>query len=187
MIQRFRLPIDVHVGRTGELVHLANCCMACSGSVSLELLYHRKPAVVLYWVNRWAYRVQGLFRRVRYITLVNLLAAETIDCGGPIDFDPDAAGAESVPYPEYLTCQDKSPHIAAHIVRWLTDAAEMGRRRGQLDSLRKQIARGGASARAAEYLLAHCRPRPTVTRCHRAAVVGTASLPDFAAHRSPTP
>jgi len=30
----------------------ADCAMACSGSVSLELLYHTKPTVILYHVSR---------------------------------------------------------------------------------------------------------------------------------------
>src|SRR5262249_5553244 len=37
------LPIDVHLRKTPELIHAADCCMAVSGSVSLELLYHTKP------------------------------------------------------------------------------------------------------------------------------------------------
>ena len=68
------LPVEVHVGRTPELIRVAECCMACSGSVSLELLYHEKPTVVVYWVSRTAMRIQRFFRKSRYITLVNLLA-----------------------------------------------------------------------------------------------------------------
>src|SRR4051794_38444252 len=40
------LPIDVFVRRTPELIHLAHCCLAVSGSVSLELLYHTKPTAI---------------------------------------------------------------------------------------------------------------------------------------------
>src|SRR5690606_35686969 len=32
------LPVDVYVRKTPELIQAADCCMACSGSVSLELL-----------------------------------------------------------------------------------------------------------------------------------------------------
>ena len=39
-------------GKTPELMRLADCCMAVSGSVSLELLYHTKPTVILYWISR---------------------------------------------------------------------------------------------------------------------------------------
>ena len=38
------------------------------------MLYHAKPTVILYWISRPAYFVQTLFRNVKYITLVNLLA-----------------------------------------------------------------------------------------------------------------
>ena len=42
------LPIEVHAGRTAEIIHLAHSVIAKSGSVGLELLYHGKPAVVVY-------------------------------------------------------------------------------------------------------------------------------------------
>ena len=49
-----RLPVDVYVRKTRESIHAASCCMAVSGSVSLELLYHAKPTVILYWINPFA-------------------------------------------------------------------------------------------------------------------------------------
>ncbi len=72
------MPIEVYVRRTAELISASTCCMACSGSVSLELLYHTKPTVVLYWITPIAYWVQSFFRRVKYITLVNLLTAKEL-------------------------------------------------------------------------------------------------------------
>ncbi len=130
--------VDVYVGKTPELMHLADCCMACSGSVSLELLYHATPTVILYWISRSAYFVQGFFRKAKYITLVNLLAGE--DEGREV-------------FPEYLTCQDRSAEIAGHVIRWLTDAAERQARVAELERLKEKVARSGASARAAEYIL----------------------------------
>lgn len=177
MQEEYALPLDIWVGRTAELIHLADCCMACSGSVSLELLYHGKPAVILYWVNRVAFLVQQWFRRVRYITLVNLLATGDIHAGDPVGYDPDAPGAEKVPYPEYLTCEDKSRQIAAHVIRWLTDEQEMKRRKAELARLREKIVHGGASRRAAEYLLAHCQPASPVVRTHYQPPVPAAKRP----------
>ena len=72
------LPVEVHLGRTPELMQAADCCMACSGSVSLELLYHKRPTAILYWIAPTAYFVQRLFRRSRYITLVNLLTVDDL-------------------------------------------------------------------------------------------------------------
>ena len=116
---RSGLPIDVHIGRTPELIHAADCCMACSGSVSLELLYHLKPTVILYRISAVAFAAQRLFRRVKYITLVNLLASRDPFPADLSTFDPDDPQAEAVPYPEYLTYRDVSPRIASHLVRWL--------------------------------------------------------------------
>ncbi|MBS0211073.1 MAG: lipid-A-disaccharide synthase [Planctomycetes bacterium] len=178
------LPIEVYVRRTPELIAAAHCCLAVSGSVSLELLYHRRPTVILYWVPRWAYRVQSWFRKVRYITLVNLLTARELFPGRLEAYDPDAPGAEQVPFPEYLTWQDRSADIARRLVGWLTDEAKHQQSVAQLTELRQQVAHGGASRRAAEYLLGVLAARRTgVPRPHfrRGMRVASSALADRAA------
>ena len=100
-------------------MQLADCCMACSGSVSLELLHHATPTVILYWISRTAYFVQRFFRKVKYITLVNLLAG-------------DGRGEEI--FPEYLTCEDRSAAIAGHVIEWLSDAAKRQSRVAELSA-----------------------------------------------------
>lgn len=161
------LLIDVHVGKTPELIRLADCCMAVSGSVSLELLYQAKPTVILYWISRLAYFVQGFFRKVKYITLVNLLNADEIYPKDITPYDPAQPDADRVLYPEYLTCADKSAQIAAHVVEWLTDPAKRETRVAELTALKTKVAHGGASSRAAQYIVDSLaqRPRP-VPRPH---------------------
>jgi lipid-A-disaccharide synthase len=156
------LPIEVHVGKTPELMALADCAMAVSGSVSLELLYHTTPTVVLYRISRTAYFVQGFFRKVKYITLVNLLSTEELFPEDVTPFDPGQADADRVLFPEYLTCEDKSPQIAGHVIEWLTDAAKRDARVAELARLKADVAHGGASARAAEYILNVLADRPAV-------------------------
>ena len=131
-------PAEVYVGRTPELMQLADCCMACSGSVSLELLHHATPTVILYWISRTAYFVQRFFRKVKYITLVNLLAG-------------DGRGEEI--FPEYLTCEDRSADVARHVIEWLSDAAKRQSRVADLQRLRAQVAHSGAAAAAAGYVV----------------------------------
>jgi lipid-A-disaccharide synthase len=137
--------------------------MACSGSVSLEMLYHAKPAVVVYWVNRWMYEILRRFViNVRYITLVNLLATDTLalrTCGS---HDVTEPSEEDVPYPEYPTYEDKSEQVAAHIIRWLTEPGKRQRRVDQLVAIRDRYARAGASEQAAEYILGHLGGRPAL-------------------------
>ncbi len=147
------LAVDVHVGKTPELIRLADCCMSVSGSVSLELLYYTKPTVILYWVSRLGFFVQRFLRKVKYITLVNLLTADELYPEDITPFDPSQPDAEGVLFPEYLTCGDKSSQIAAHVIEWLTDTAKRESRIAELAALKARVAHGGASRRAAEYIL----------------------------------
>jgi lipid-A-disaccharide synthase len=169
------LPIDVHVKRTAELIHAADCAMAVSGSVSLELLYHTTPAVILYQISRVAFFAQRFFRKVRYITLVNLLTAGDLfpkprRRGGtryPGVYDPHSPIDAGVLMPEYLTCEDKSQQVAEHVIEWLTEPAKRAARVAQLAELKERLGHGGASRRAADYLLAVLDARqPTFLRTH---------------------
>jgi lipid-A-disaccharide synthase len=145
--------VEVHVGRTPELIAAATCCLACSGSVSLELLYHAKPSVILYQVSRFGYFIQSCFRKVRYITLVNLLTADEFATRRPAAvYNPRDPRDAHVLLPEYLTCEDRSEELATHAIEWLTDPAALAARVAALSQLRDKFAVGGASDRAAEYI-----------------------------------
>ena len=149
--------IEIYSGRTPELMHLATCCMACSGSVSMELLYYTKPTVIHYWISPLAYAVQKRFRKVKYITLVNLLSTGELYPADLSPYDPSQPGAEKVLFPEYLTCEDKSAAVAGHVIQWLKDPAALARQIAALEQLKAEVAHGGASARAAEYILRELR------------------------------
>jgi lipid-A-disaccharide synthase len=169
LVRESRMPVEVFVGRTAELIEAAHCCLACSGSVSLELLYHEKPTVILYFISRFAHYVQRHFLTVRYITLVNLLAAPDAFTNLARPYDPQSPGGEQVPFPEYLCWQDKSRPMAAQIVKWLTDPADYATRRRQLRALKDQFAHPGASAAAAEYILVTLSKRDSLPRPIRGA------------------
>jgi lipid-A-disaccharide synthase len=156
------LPVEVHVGKTPELIRLADCCMAVSGSVSLELLYQTKPTVILYKISRFGYFVQKQFRKVKYITLVNLLTTDDLFPDDVTPFDPEQEDADRVLFPEYLTCEDKSTQLAAHVLQWLTDPAKREARVAELAQLKARVGHGGASSRAAEYILEVLADRPQV-------------------------
>lgn len=147
------LPIEVHVGRTAELIAASECTMAVSGSVSLELLYHTKPSVILYYISPLAYFLQMFFRKVRYITLVNLLVTDDLFPKKVAVYDPNDPVDAKVLMPEYLTCEDKSEQVAEHVVEWLTQPAKRAERIAQLAELKERVGYGGASKRAADYML----------------------------------
>ncbi|MFM7208173.1 MAG: lipid-A-disaccharide synthase, partial [Planctomycetaceae bacterium] len=149
--------IEVHAGRTRSLIREATAAIACSGSVSLELLAARVPTVIVYLVGGFAYVVQSWFRRARFITLVNLLACRDpigpaqpvlLPPAGPPPADPDAV------YPEYLSVADPAERAAGHVVEWLTDADACERARSRIEAVAALVARPGSANRAAAVVVA---------------------------------
>jgi len=157
IVERSGIAADVHVGHTPELILSAESCLACSGSVSLELLYHAKPSVILYRVPWWTYLVVRRLVKVRYMTLVNLLATDQIyaDAEHPDLYDRHQPGHDDVLLPEYPTWRDRSVDIASHVIQWLTDEPVRQRAIARLAELRDRICKGGASATAAAYIVRH--------------------------------
>jgi lipid-A-disaccharide synthase len=138
-LQGRRLPIETWSGRTPEIIHLAHSCVAVSGSVGLELLYHGKPTVVVYRIDRFGRILCRLFKTSPYISLVNLLAGKEL-------------------FPEFLTQQCPAQAVGEHILRWLNEPAAWAEVCGELAALRQQVAEPGACQRAAQYLLDVLRP-----------------------------
>ncbi len=183
MLDQAQLDFAVHVGRTGELIEASQLCLACSGSVSLELLYHRKPTIILYRIGRWAYWLQDRFRISRYITLVNLLATDRLERRPGETYDPDAIDAESLPMPEYLVCGNPTGPLAARAVKILTDNKEYARQQSQLAALRERYGTSGASREAATFIdqRLHLDEQRTVELPTRNALTRTTGSPHRAA------
>jgi lipid-A-disaccharide synthase len=176
MIEQSGLKVEVFSQCTPELIHLAQCCIATSGSVSLELLYQKKPTVILYTISPLAMWVQRWFVRVRYITLVNLLLAKELflqpgEWSGEWGQQARRTGPDQPPekalFPEYLTCSDQSPQIAKHVLRWLLVEEYREAALAELAKLKARIAHGGASCNAARLILreVHAREHKTL-RAH---------------------
>ena len=68
------------------------------------------------------------------------------------NYDSQDPQDKHVLMPEYLTCIDRSPALAGHVVAWLTDEAQHERIVKDLTILKEQVAQGGASELAAEYI-----------------------------------
>jgi lipid-A-disaccharide synthase len=129
------LPAEAHVGRTPEIIHIADACVAVSGSVGLELLYHRTPTVVVYRVNPLYKAISRRVLSVPHISIVNLLAGREL-------------------FPEHLTTRDPSAAVANQILDWLTNPRTAARTRAELTALRNRVGQPGACRKAAEVIAA---------------------------------
>ncbi|MDR2345866.1 MAG: lipid-A-disaccharide synthase [Planctomycetaceae bacterium] len=146
------LTIPIIVGRTTELIRASDCCLAVSGSVSLEILACNKPTVIYYKVGKIPLQIQRFFRRTRYITLVNLLAIDLQrdinltqtpifydKSEFPIPIEPSEKDRDSMLFPEFLTATDRSKDAAAYIVYWLSNHDAMATQKRQLAALLREV------------------------------------------------
>jgi lipid-A-disaccharide synthase len=128
------LPAEVHAGRTPEVIHLAHSCIACSGSVGLELLYRSTPAAVTYRLSPLYALLKPLLMNCPHASLVNLLAGREL-------------------LPEFIGLHDRSDALAGVVLGWLNDRPAHETLCGELTALARRVARPGACDRAADVLL----------------------------------
>jgi len=126
--------LEVHVGKTAEIIRLSRVCAAVSGSVTLELLHHGRPACVVYRVPGWTKCLAPLLLRCRYITLVNLLAGEQL-------------------FPEFVSVKCPAAALAQTLSDWLADDQRWQQCHEALAELRQRFFQPGACQRAADWIL----------------------------------
>ena len=127
------LPLELFVGKTSEIIELADAALMVSGSVSLELLARATPAVVMYRCS-WLTRLMVLLLvRIDHMSLPNLMAGRRI-------------------MPEFLPWNNPPRDVAemsAILKRWISDDKEQQRVARELAELRDRVAQHGATERAA--------------------------------------
>jgi lipid-A-disaccharide synthase len=139
-LRRDGLAAEAHVGRTAEIIHVSDACVAVSGSVGLELLYYGTPSVVVYRVNPLYRAISRSVLNVPFISLVNILARREL-------------------FPEFLSSHDPSVEVARHILGWLNNPASAAALRTDLAALRDLVGQPGACRRAAEAIIELARQR----------------------------
>jgi lipid-A-disaccharide synthase len=131
------LAVTLHVGKTAEIIQLADACVMVSGSVSLEVLARKTPTVVVYRISRAFYWFCEVMITCQYFSLPNLIARHPI-------------------MPEFAPIDDPRQVIRtmADIVHvWLTDREANARQRAAMKRLCEEVATTGATANAATAIL----------------------------------
>jgi lipid-A-disaccharide synthase len=128
------LPMQTFVHKTPEIIEASKACIAVSGSVSLELLYRVKPAVIVYRVRKLTEMYVRPLLKTKYITLVNLLADRLL-------------------YPEFPCVHCPAAEAAQAMLRWLDDDIAFAQTCRELLALREKAAQPGACLRAARRIM----------------------------------
>ncbi len=141
------LEYPVFVGKTPELMKAATCCLAVSGSVSIELLSFCKPSVVVYRIDRLENFVLRFLKRVKYITLTNILAIDRIEGETPFypkGYLPKSTAhtpreRELMVFPEYISPDDVSDQAASDLLDLLNSPEKLAKRVAELEALRGAV------------------------------------------------
>jgi len=126
--------VEIEAGDPHDLMKTATICMVASGTASLELAYFRMPMVVLYRIVWFGRLVCPIFVNTDHISLVNLLAGKEI-------------------VPELCMFRDNFRAVADKTAELLRDETKQETCINELDKLCQEIAKPGASARAAKAAL----------------------------------
>ena len=131
------LPLSFFVGKTPEIIEIADCSVMVSGSVSLEMLARRTPFVALYRSSWATYFIGCIVIVCKFWSLPNLIAGRKI-------------------MPERFSVGNPEPAIAAivaDISEWLDNPSSLAAATVELDRLRSRIHSTGATRRTAEVIL----------------------------------
>lgn len=137
--RNLELPLELHVGRTSEIIEAADCCYMVSGSVSLEVMSRGKPAMVLYHVDRLFAFLAKILVRCRWMSLPNLIAER--------ELMPE--------FPLWGKAERGITSMAELLGSWLSNPAELTRKTAEMQELRDRVAVTGGIAKAADAILKH--------------------------------
>ncbi|QDU82091.1 Glycosyl transferase [Polystyrenella longa] len=133
----YDLPLTFLQGKAPEVIELGDCCLMVSGSISLEVMARRTPAVVVYYVNRLTYKLGEILIRCNYICLPNIMADKEIMSEFP--------------------CTGRREPTVKKIYDllhgYLNDPEELKAKAAELDALRETVFSTGASKRVASFLV----------------------------------
>lgn len=132
-----QLNIQFFVGKTSEIIEIADCALMKSGSVSLEMMARGTPAVVAYHASRSLYVMGRMLTNIRSMTLPNMIAGEVV-------------------MPEFLavgSTAKATEQVIAAMDRLVGDRDARDAQSQKLRALSARYAQRGASKKAAEAIL----------------------------------
>jgi lipid-A-disaccharide synthase len=124
------LQLEVVCGKTYQAISACDVALAMPGTVNLEVALLRRPQVAAVRLGRLTYQIAIRLVRLRWVTLPNLIAQETV-------------------IPEFWQ-DDAGPDALAEALLRLLAGPERERQIEALDRVREQLGPGGAAERTAD-------------------------------------
>jgi len=124
------LPVEIIPGDFHRVVGTSDAAIACSGTATLETALLETPMVVYYRLNPITYFLGRMLIQVDYISMVNLIARESV-------------------VPELIQDDANPENIARETLTLLTDSAARSEMIEKLRNVKKTVGLPGASRRVA--------------------------------------
>lgn len=137
-VSRSRVPITVVKEQTSEVLAVSDFALVKSGTAILQAAVVGTPMVLLYQISALEWWIASVFKRVKWIGLVNLVAGRTV-------------------VPELLQAHATGQRLYEEAIRILEDRRVYDDMKRDLAMVRVALGEPGASTRAAEAVLAACR------------------------------
>ena len=137
-LQQNRVPITVMKEQSSEVLAVSDFALVKSGTAILQAAVVGTPMVLLYRITAMEWWIASSFKRVKWIGLVNLVAGRSV-------------------VPELLQDEATGQRLYEEALRILEDPTVYADMKRSLAQVRESLGGPGASARAAEVVLAACR------------------------------
>ncbi|MCM3881950.1 MAG: lipid-A-disaccharide synthase [Vicinamibacterales bacterium] len=130
-------PVEV-LARTDDVLAIASVAVTASGTATVQAALHGRPMVVVYRLSPLTYALGRRFVHVDMFAMVNLIAGRRI-------------------VPELIQDDCTPERVSGEVLSLLADPARFDETRAALAEVRGKLGPPGASARAAEAVLAVAR------------------------------
>ena len=133
-IKGLNLDIKIVEGKTYDCLNIADFCLVCSGTATIETAIMQKPFVIIYKMNILNYLLYRPQVRVPYIGMVNIVAGKKI-------------------IPEFIQFGASPRKIAREALKILKTSSEIERIKKSLAQVKTSLGEKGATSRAAQIIV----------------------------------
>lgn len=134
VVEASGVPVTFTRNSTYNLMQIADCAIAASGTVTLEAALMGLPSVIIYRVKTSTYWLVRVVANVSHVGLPNIVVGRRI-------------------LPELIQHEATSANVSAAALRFMTDPAAMAQVKADLQEVRVKLGKPGAVRRVASIVL----------------------------------
>ena len=138
LLRQSSVPVTLVKEQASEVMAVSDVVLVASGTATLQAAVVGTPMVLIYRTSGFEFWIASFFLRVKWIGLVNLVAGRSV-------------------VPELLQDEATGERLYEEALRILNDPSAHAEMKQNLMQVRDALGVPGASARAAEVVLAACR------------------------------